>query len=246
MTDNASPDDYELFCEVDFDPFFDRRSSHQRVSDIYRLDELIANDPDHLDYRWDRAELINSDPRRYADRMRTAVEDLTKIITSSGYLSELRRAHIDRAIFYERLQDLDAVLDDLGWLIAHDHDAHSWRGHIREIRGDLDGALSDYRTAFTLNPNDGAYGRFLYKLGRYDAALTALNEGLRLALSQQKSGWSLGIHYYICAKTLYKLGRHEESLQAFHEYINLAGSMAESDRPTSAEAYMRIFNPDEV
>jgi tetratricopeptide (TPR) repeat protein len=97
------------------------------------------------------------------------------------------------------------------------------RGWARGVKGELDGAISDFNEAIRLNPSDatafGLRGKAFSDKGELDKAVSDLTEAIRLnpndALAYQNRG-------YIC----FKKGELESALRDLNEAIRLDPNLA--------------------
>lgn len=83
----------------------------------------------------------------------------------------------NRAQFHASLFDFEKSLEDIegALAIAESRNLYEWRGWLRSMLGDLEGALADYEVMEELDPNGGSYAsriEILALLDRSDEALT--------------------------------------------------------------------------
>jgi tetratricopeptide (TPR) repeat protein len=207
---------------------------------IKAIDTAIQLDAQNIEYYQLRATLLES-KKDY----QLAAEDLTKIIEISTDIEVRIEAYRKRVGIYEKLGQVDKLMEDLTWLIDHGfgtYGLYAWRGSYNLKLEKSESAIQDFSKVYELSGNKGDLfnrARAYYQSKQYE---NSLKDIITLLNANDLYPVLLINAYTLRGRILYKMGKYEDALRDFNEERRLNSADGFSD----ALEYMRVYFPHEV
>ena len=148
-------------------------------------------------------------------------------INFANYQPKLHRWHYDRGVAFMRQGNVDAAMREYRAAIDAKPDYEFARANLAtmlEEKGDIQGAIVQYKAILTANPNPQAYynlGMILLRRGKLEEAIECLRRAAKLQPTMEMVRCSLG-------EALRMTGRTAEAEQEFSQAIR--------DNPTAVQA----------